>query len=407
MTDNSCAKCGACTTVCPVYQVTGQESLTARGRLHLLEKIDAGKQSQAYLDIFSKCLLCDACHQACPRAINLPKKVVESRHNFAKLTGQGSFAQSLVKGCLSHQRILASIGKFLQISKPLLDKLPASSGLRLKLGLSPANHSHQIPPKKTIPEQSSPDDSLKSVLFPGCLARHLNWDITFATSALVSRKDRGSPDIPPGQACCGLAFYSSGNIEEARQLARLNIAAFAETDVPIVVVCGSCYSHLTGYPALLADDNTWSPRAIAFADRLRELSAFLTDQSPSPTASTCADNRSSVKKRVVYHDPCHLRYGKGLKEAPRQLLNSLPWVELVELANGSQCCGSGGLFNLAHPDISEQITGQLINDILAVTPDLVVTTCSGCLIQLRQQLTGVGSRTEVRHLSQVLTNTTK
>jgi glycolate oxidase iron-sulfur subunit len=403
VTDNSCAKCGACTTVCPVYQVTGQESLTARGRLHLLEKIDADKYSQAYLDIFSKCLLCGACHQVCPRDINLPVKVVESRHDLPKQTGRGSFVRSLVKGCLSHQRILATIGKVLKISEPLLDKLPASSGLRLKLGLPPTKHSPHMPPEKITPEQSSPAGTAESVLFPGCLARHLNPDITFAAAELVSRKNCVSPDIPEGQACCGLAFYSSGNIEEARQLARQNIAAFADTDLPIVVICGSCYSHLTGYPDLLAEDNTWHPRAIAFADRLRELSYFLADQSPSATGSICARNKS-VKKRVVYHDPCHLRYRPGLKKPPRQLLTDLPWVELVELPNGSQCCGFGGLFNLAHPDISAQIAGKLINNILAVAPDLVVTTCSGCLIQLSHQLTTAGSRTKVRHLTQVLTD---
>ncbi|MCK4837927.1 MAG: (Fe-S)-binding protein [Desulfobulbaceae bacterium] len=404
MADNSCAKCGACTSVCPVYQVTGQESLTARGRLHLLEKIADDNHSQAYLDIFSKCLLCDACHQVCPRAINLPTKVVESRLNFPKLTGHGSFAQSLVKGCLSHQGILAGIGKFLKISEPLLDKLPAKSGLRLKLGMPPSKHAPRIQQEKIIPKQSSLGGSTESVMFPGCLARHLNPNITFAATALISSlKDHSPPDIPPGQACCGLAFYSSGNLEEARQLARLNITAFAYTDAEIIVLCGSCYSHLASYPDLLADDSNWYPRAIAFVERLQESSSLLADQSPLPTVPICAPDRPA-KKRVVYHDPCHLRYKPGLKKAPRQLLNSLPWVELVELPNGPQCCGSGGLFNLAHPDLAKQITGKLITDILAVDPDLVVTTCSGCLIQLHQQLTATGSQAKVRHLNEVLTD---
>ena len=406
MSDNSCAKCGACTTVCPVYQVTGQESLTARGRLHLLEKIVEGKNSKAYRDIFSKCLLCDACYQACPRDIDLPALVVEARHHSPQSAGQGSFAKSLVKGCLSHQRILAGIGKFLQISAPLLDKLPANSGLRLKLGLLASQHKYRRLPDTVTPEQTSADGSTKVMLFPGCLARHLDQDITSAATELVSAKGSASPSSPAGQACCGLAFYSSGNIEEARKLAKLNITAFAATAAQIIVLCGSCYSHLASYPDLLADDDQWSSRASAFADRLRELSSFLTDQSASPGGLIC-DKNKSAKKRVVYHDPCHLRYRPGLTKAPRRLLNNLPWVKLVELPNGPQCCGLGGLFNLAHPDISEQIAGKLIKDILAVDPDLVVTTCSGCLIQLRQHLAASGSPTRVRHLAQVLTEITK
>lgn len=403
MADNSCAKCGACTTVCPVYQVTGQESLTARGRLHLLEKIGDDTHSQAYLDIFSKCLLCDACHQVCPRDINLPAKVVESRHHLPKLTGHGSFARSLVKGCLSHQRVLATLGKLLQISAPLLDKLPANSGLHLKLGLPATQHDQLATPKK-ISQAQSPGESAAPLLFPGCLARHLEPAITAAATNFIALQNHDSPDIPPEQVCCGLAFYSAGDLAETRQLARQNITAFAATNAPIIVLCGSCYSHLMSYPELLSNDPQWHAKAVAFTDRLRELSSFLANHIPSPSSSRCAKNRTA-KKRVLYHDPCHLRYKANLTEAPRQLLNSLPWVELVELPDGAQCCGFGGLFNLTHPDISGQIAGQLINEILTVDPDLVVTTCSGCLIQLRQQLTSAGSRTKVQHLSHILTDT--
>jgi glycolate oxidase iron-sulfur subunit len=401
VTDNSCAKCGACTAVCPVYQVTGNESLTARGRLHLLKKIAGAKHSRTYLDIFSKCLLCDACRQVCPRAINLPAKIAEFRHNSPQPSGRGSFARSLVKKCLSHQAILAGIGKFLKITEPLFERLPADSGLRLKLGLAPLNQDYHLPPEKFAIKQDPADGAAQSVLFPGCLARHLQPDITTASSKLVAAREAASPGIPTGQACCGLAFYSSGDFDKARQLARLNIAAFEGNALPIIVLCGSCFSHLASYPDLLADDHEWCHRAANFAGRLRELSSFLTDQSPA-TARSASDRSNPPKKRVFYHDPCHLRYRPGLKESPRQLLKNLPWVELIELPDGPQCCGFGGLFNLAHADLSEKIAGKLIKDIMAVNPDLVVTTCSGCLIQLHQHLASAGSSAEVCHLAQIL-----
>lgn len=402
MADNSCAKCGACTSVCPVYQVTGQESLTARGRLHLLEKITEAKHSEAYLDIFSKCLLCDACHQVCPRNINLPVKVVETRQNFPQLFGQKAFVRSLVKSCLSHQKILAGIGKFLKISTALLDKLPVNSGLRLKLDL-PETKEHVRTPKKNLrPDEISTYSPAKSMLFPGCFAQHLNPEITSATIKLIAKGEHGSPDIPKGQTCCGLAFYSSGNIGQARQQARLNINAFGATDLPIIVACGSCYSHLANYPTLLANDSEWHPQALAFASRLRELSSFLNTQ-PFSSNNAIGEPNQLAKTRVIYHAPCHLRYKPETGNAARHMLNSLPQVELVELPNGSQCCGFGGLFNLAHLDISEQISGKLIGNILSANPDLIVTTCSGCLIQLRQQLATSRSHTKVHHLSQVLT----
>lgn len=404
MTDNSCAKCGACTSVCPIYQVSGQEAFTARGRLHLLEKITDDKRSQTYLDIFSKCLLCGACHKACPRNINIVNKVVENRRNFPNSSGNGSLARSMVKGCLSHEVILASIGKLLKISTPLINKLPMASGLRLKLGLPPTA-SHQIisGPEKTNLEQSHQDSSPDLMLFPGCFARHLNPEIISSTSKLLSDKTSLIPALPAAQSCCGLAFYSSGDIEKARQLARLNIAAFDDTTLPIVVLCGSCYSHLKDYPDLLADDPEYHSKSITFSERLQEMSSYLADQLiPSDNAKD--EYHKSGTKRVIYHDPCHLRFSHELKESPRQLLNNLPGIKLIELPDGPRCCGFGGLFNLSHPDISEKIAGKLVQEIMTINPDLLVTTCSGCLIQIQQQLALSGSKTKVYHLAQILSD---
>ncbi len=44
----SCAKCGACVPVCPLYKLAGRESLTARGKLHLLQKIPLSEAAPEY-----------------------------------------------------------------------------------------------------------------------------------------------------------------------------------------------------------------------------------------------------------------------------------------------------------------------------------------------------------------------
>jgi len=395
----SCAKCGACTTVCPVYRVTGREELTARGRLHLLEKIVDNNPSGTSREIFSKCLLCGACRQACPRGIDLPTRVVENRCRFPNAAGRGRLARSLTEKCLSSQSIMTGLSRILKVSAPLLTKLPADSGLRLKLGLTVSGKPDSPPLEHNDTKEISTDNSAGTMLFTGCFARHLDQSITTATAKLISQKGSGAPNLVPEQNCCGLAFYGSGNLEEARRLARLNISAFEGSDAPIVVLCGSCFSHLSGYGELLADDDEWFPRATVFAARLQELSVFLTDR------ESRLEKRPSgqKKRRVVYHDPCHLRHLTGLKEAPRELLAKMSRFELIELAGSPQCCGFGGLFNLAHPDISKSIAENLVEDIMALSPDLVTTTCTGCLIQLRHHLAASDSRVRVLHLAQLLT----
>ncbi|MFO7607535.1 MAG: (Fe-S)-binding protein [Desulfurivibrionaceae bacterium] len=406
---NACAKCGACTTVCPVYLATGRESLTARGRLHLLDKIPEDRQTGEYRDIFSKCLLCKACSRACPREIDLPAMVVESRRRFPVMPGEGRLMRTLIGKCLPNHRILAGIGKLLRISEPLLARLPPDSGLRLKLGLA-GPQEHRKPSAGglgagAITTAGKTEAPTGTLLFTGCFAAYLDKSIAAASVELVNRKENGAPQIPPAQSCCGLAFYSNGQLKEARRLARLNIKVFEESSAPIVVLCGSCFSHLAAYPELLADDDRWRARATAFAERLREFSTFLINGEP-PAESEPKSPAAAYRKKAVYHDPCHLRHRAELKRAPRLLLDNLPTVELVAMPNSPKCCGFGGLFNLAHPDLSKRIAESAIEDILAAEPDLVITTCTGCLIQLRHHLALADSGIRVLHLAEVLTGST-
>jgi glycolate oxidase iron-sulfur subunit len=97
--------------------------------------------------------------------------------------------------------------------------------------------------------------------------------------------------------------------------------------------------------------------------------------------------------RVAYHDPCHLRIGQGITEAPRRLLEAFPNVEFIEAPHPGQCCGHGGDFNLSHFDLSVKILDRRMEDFLKVEPDAIVTGCTGCLLQFeegvsRQRLTG-------------------
>ena len=396
-----CAKCGACASVCPVYRVSGLESDTARGKFHLLDKLANTPHSPAYREIFSRCLLCGACRQACPRGLDLPGLVAAARGDFPRLTGSGSYTKLLATSCLAHPALLAGVGGLLRATGPLLRQLPADSGLRLKLGLFLESPPAAGPADKDPPTAPSPGPAPGGVtIFAGCLARHLRPEIAKATTGLLNSAMQITTNIPEQQTCCGLATYSAGNPGEAQRLARHNLDAFAGGNNPIVTPCASCYSHLQSYPTLLADDPAYLPRAEAFVARLRELSAFLADAPPTAPATPCPGNPASL--RVFYHDPCHLRFHPELRAAPRRLLRTRPGVELLELPDGPRCCGLGGTFNLAHPELSHRIGRTLAEEITALSPDLVVTSCSGCLLQLYRELGGTVANIRVLHLSEFL-----
>ncbi|MDP2757186.1 MAG: (Fe-S)-binding protein [Desulfurivibrionaceae bacterium] len=390
-----CAKCGACTVVCPVFQATGRESLSARGRLHLLEHLDPAQASDAYAEILSQCLLCGACRSVCSRGLDPPARFIAARERLEKTAGCQILLRAITRKALSNPALLATIAS---LGRPLLDLLPADSGLRLRLGLPQEGPAASPPPSEKTPGKKSATPAL--AFFPGCYATHLHREIGAATERIAAAFTGNPPLRPKQQCCCGLAAENGGDTSTAKRLARQNILAFAENSLPILTSCASCYSQLRRYPELLADDHEWQAKAQAFADRLLEFSTFVAQAMEADPAFRFA--APATARTVVYHDPCHLRFPSQITSPPREILRAIPGLHLAELPNGPQCCGQGGLFHLAQPELAATIRGRLLNQLAQTAPDLVTTTCSGCLIHIQQGLGHNPAQPEVRHLAILL-----
>ncbi len=397
-----CAKCGACAPVCPVFQSTGRESHTARGKLHLFQK--GGSFDSAYFnDLLSKCIQCGACDDACPRNLT-PSADIRSwrsrqpfgrdRHGFIKFLSEKMLASPKLQEGGSHTL------------RALLANLPKASGLRKRLDLLvpglAARTALPLPPIKRGAKVIS--------YFPGCLAEHLYKDIKGATTLLAGHCGY-ELRTPAALTCCGLASHASGNIKEAQAAARKNILAFdkitlglstpgtvapgtvapaADSDHPILTSCASCTSHLKSYPTLFADDPEMQKKALAFASRIQEFSSFFLGQEGLHSAYP--------RETLFYHDPCHLRFGPcQVTKEPRQLLAEMNGCPPLPLP--SQCCGQGGLFHLTNPDISQDIFTQALRLLTELSTAQVVTTCSGCLLQWQQGLARANSPLTAEHLA--------
>lgn len=392
-----CAKCGACTVVCPVFQATGRESLSARGRLHLLERLDPAQASAAYAEILSQCLLCGACSSVCARGLDPPARFLAGRERLEKSAGSRALLRAITCKTLANPALLATIAG---LGRTLLDRLPADSGLRLRLGLPPEG-APLSPALPEIAEETSAPPASALAFFPGCYATHLHREIGTATKRIAAAIT-GNPLLRPKQQyCCGLAAENGGDLTTARRLAQQNILAFAGSTLPILTSCASCYSQLRRYPQLFADDPAWQEKAQAFADRLLELSTFVAQAMAADPAFRFAAP-AAAPRTVVYHDPCHLRFPAGITTPARDILRSIPGLRLAELANGPQCCGQGGLFHLAQPELAATIRNRLLNRLAEAAPDLVTTTCTGCLIHIQQGLGHDPAQPAVRHLAILL-----
>jgi glycolate oxidase iron-sulfur subunit len=377
-----------------VFRVDGRESLTARGKMHLLTSGLADHPSPVFENLFSQCLLCGACEQVCPRSLPITDIISRARSRFSTFYGQHGIEKVAARSVLAHPTLLAGLVRA-GISLQRLDRLPLGSGLRLKLGLLKSGSQPLALSEETGERKKVTEEGENLLYFSGCLARYLQPSVAEATGQLLQISGQSQAQAPPEQGCCGLAAWSAGKRDQARSLAQKNIAAFAGSEQPILTSCASCSSHLLDYPALFADNDPWQQRARQFADRVREFTSFFSSLLPKQQPQT------EQSMRVFYHDPCHLRFRENGTTLPRKLLTDMG-LEIVEPENSGSCCGQGGLFHLGYPELARTIFQKASNNGLARQPDCVTTTCSGCLMQYQEGLARQQDNTRVAHMAVLL-----
>ncbi len=228
-------------------------------------------------------------------------------------------------------------------------------------------------------------------LFAGCVMREAFGETERATVRVLERDERRVTS-PIEQVCCGALHAHAGDGEQARELARSNVEAFAGRDLPVVVNAAGCGAHLKAYGDVLLEDPAWATRARAFAARVRDATEIVR---PRP-------GRVPRRLRVVYQDACHLAHGQRIRTQPRALLRAIEGVTVADIADAERCCGSAGVYNVTQPDISQELQRQKIAAILAARPDVVVSANPGCILQIAAGLREAGSRVPVVHLMRFL-----
>ena len=235
---------------------------------------------------------------------------------------------------------------------------------------------------------------IRAALMITCLGDMLYPDVGVAIVRLLRSLDV-TVEFPAGQTCCGLPLFNSGYHPEAAGVARRLVEIFDGAQY-VVVPSGSCAWMVTHeVPGLLAD-TPLAEAARRLAAKTYELSQFLVRvlgrTSFAPT----------VRGRVTYHDSCHLLRGLHEATSPREILQRLDGVELVEMKGHDECCGFGGSFSVRLPEVSTAILDKKLANIEASGAHCVVACDAGCLMQMSGGLTRRGSAVRALHLAELL-----
>lgn len=389
-----CVHCGFCLATCPTYQVLEEEMDSPRGRIILMKAVLEGslplQEAQPYID---RCLGCLACVTACPSGVHYGELLTPFR---AYARGQTSapitkrIQRTLLEQTLPYPARFRTAAAFGKLAKPLHGLVPDFA--QPMLDLLP----NRLPEYRHLPEivPAQGPQRARAALLVGCVQQILEPQINWAAIRILARNGV-EIIIPPGQTCCGALSLHTGEHHQARLLARQNLNAFPQDVDVILTNAAGCGSGMKEYP-LLFKGLPEEPRAILFAEKVRDISEFLADLELS------VSHPLSRPLKAVYHDACHLAHAQGITLEPRKLLNAIPNLTLVEIQDAVICCGSAGSYNIEQPEIAAELGRRKAENILQSGAQAVITGNIGCMVQLRQHLKALGNPLPVYHTVEIL-----
>ncbi len=292
-----CYQCGICTASCPWNLVRSfiVRRIMHQGQLGLIDFED----EEVWL-----CATCGACVQQCPRGVEIID-IMRALRRVVVEVGIAKVPDSLritVKN-------IAALGN--PLGEPVENRANWAKGLGVK----------------------TYTQGTELLYFPCCIPAYdpRIQRVAQATANILKKAGVDFGILGSKESCCGESIRKAGNEGLFQSLAQSNISAFAEAGVnKIVTTSPHCYHTFKNeYPKLGADFEV-----VHFCQYLAEL-----------IRQGRLNLTKEVNKRVTYHDPCYLGRHNNIYDEPREILNSIPGLELVEMPNhreDSLCCGGGG-----------------------------------------------------------------
>lgn len=403
---SDCVHCGFCLPTCPTYQLWGEEMDSPRGRIYLMDLAQKGDipLEGAFSTHIDRCLGCMACVTACPSGVQYDRLLESVRPQvernverepsdrlfrnaiFALFPYRRRLRAAAVPGAL-YQRLTG-----IPAVRRLVDRGTARlAGTRFE---RVAAMESLLPPVTvkdafaTLPAHTPAVGPRRATvaLLSGCVQDVFFHRVNEATVRVLAAEGCDVL-VPRDQGCCGALELHAGREPAALARARKTIARFERmlghgVDHVVANVAG-CGSSLKEYGHLLSDDPLWAERAAAFSAKVRDVHEVLADllADGGPRAP-----RTPVQARVAYHDACHLGHAQGVRAQPRDVLRSVPGLQLLDIPEAALCCGSAGIYNMVMPVAADELGARKAGNVRSVHPDIVVTANPGCLLQMGKHL---------------------
>ncbi|MBY8980065.1 MAG: FAD-dependent oxidoreductase [Candidatus Lokiarchaeota archaeon] len=179
------------------------------------------------------------------------------------------------------------------------------------------------------------------------------------------------PVVLPEEKCCGHDIIWQGDMKSFKKLAMYNIKLFKDAGVKTIV-----FSCPEGYYTWKNEYKKLFKKSEDFDFEIYHISEYILKENLLEDISF--PNLGDVK--VTYHDPCRLGRMSNVYDAPREVLNKIPGIILLEMENNrvdADCCGVSAYISCNQN--SKLLQESRIKQAIETGADYLITTCPKCL----------------------------
>ena len=257
-----------------------------------------------------------------------------------------------------------------------------------------APNATRVAPERPTP-RTYPAKPAEVILFGTCVV-----DLFFPEAGLdairLLEREGIRVHFPHEQSCCGQPAWTSGYVNEAREVARAQLNLL-DNGLPVVVPSGSCAGMFRQhYREVFAEEPDTLKRVEDLAERTFELTEFL--------LHVCKVDWQDLGQptQIALHTSCSARREMNTHLHARELLGKLANVERLDHDHESECCGFGGTFSVRMPEVSGAMVLDKTRSLRESGAAEMVTADGGCLLNINGSLEKQKQTFRGRHLASFL-----